>query len=325
MQQPMKCWVCGRGAEEIHATLVIDDEGDAEFNKQLGQINWFRTKLTESAAAWRRALPRDFKDMDFNFVVSNPDQFKGFTVIGEMVDARSALMDWPARAAVALRKGDEGMLQDLKLAALKAEDRSAILNTLEQFENRYRRLFTKDESLGRADFPAGFEGISLGDGLEYLIAGGGLYYDIRTMLVQFARNEELSKRPRMSVDAIQLRGFGAVPICDVCRAVFAGLRGAPEEAVDRPQAEIVKPPPQPSHKPEPVAPKAVQPAPKKVRAQEQIEEVPAGASPGYLEIVKKLGAPKQGEEEPKMRSLHEHRMKEDWEEILEQQQQSGSS
>jgi hypothetical protein len=322
MQQLSKCWVCGRGVDEIRATLASEETDESGFNKLLQQVAWHRSKLNDSAALWRRSLPKEFEEMDFNFVMNNPEQFKGFTVIPGIKDTRGMIMDWLAKASMALRKGDEAMLGDLKLASLNSYDRVMVLKSLEQFEGRWHRLFTKDEGQDARKYQAGFEGLSLRDGLEYLISGGVLYYDTQNMLIQIAKNEEEAKKPKMGVGTVQLRGFGVVPVCDVCRGIVVEFRG-PREEVEAAVAEAVAPSPEPTHRPQ-VAPKVAQPAPRKAKTQEAVE-ASAQASPAYLEIVEKLSstAPAEGEA-PKLRGLHEHRLKEDWEQILEQQQKEGS-
>ena len=319
MEPAMGCWVCGRTSEEVRASQIDDTKGEEEFSNLLAQVTQYRCILMKSASDWWRAVPRDFRQMDFNFIVGNPDQFRGFSALADVNGARGELMGWLASASAAIRGDDEPKLQELKLSSLRGEDRAAILRSMEQFEGNWHRSLAKDGADAKEKRPAGFDGLALEDGIEYLIAAGNFFYDIQGMLVQFAREETRRKQPRLEVNAIPLNGFGSVPVCDVCRGIIVGLRNAAEVAVERPLAEMIRPAEEPAEEPRPVAPLVAQPAPRRVRAQEAAEDASQQASPGYMDIVKKLGTPVQGEEAPRPRYLHEHRLKEDWDEAVAQQ------
>jgi hypothetical protein len=321
MPGPLECWVCGRTAEEISAVFHIESTEDAELAKQASQIDWFKSKFMDSAVAWRKAIPKDFKDMDFLFVISNPDQFKAIKMIAEVDDSRKLMMDWLVKASYALRKGEEGPLQIMKMSWLSKEERVSIVGSLEQFESRWHRRLARDE--GEAGGPnelAGFQGLSLTDGLEFLIAGGLLYYDIQVMLIQYARRAAASRLPQWRVEVKAVGGYAPVAVCDICAGLITGLRGTRPEIVTEVEAHVeqrvVPSQPKPSSPPEAPVPEVVPTAPKKTRAQEAADEIPAGASPEFVELIKKIG-PSAEETAPKTHNLHEHRLKEDWDEMVE--------
>jgi hypothetical protein len=316
MLESYACWICGRSAEEINAVFHVDPPEDAEFAKQASQIAWFKEKFIESAGTWRKSLPKDFKEMDFLFVISNPDQFKAVKIVPEVNDARKLMMDWLVKASTMLRNGEQGEIQHLNMASLAAEERESLVKALDQFEGRWRRRLAKEErEEATARDPAGFQGMSLAEGLEFLIAGGLLYYDIQAMLIQFARTALINSMPHWNVQMVEGRWGVQIPMCDVCSGLVVGLRGprlaAPAEAEHK-----VAVPPRLSHKPEPVAPVAAAAAPKRDKADELAEEIPAGASAEYVELVKKLG-PAAADAADKTRYLHNHRMKEDWDEMVD--------
>jgi hypothetical protein len=328
MPESYRCWVCGRNSDEVNAVFHVEPPEDAELVKQASQIGWFKEKFLESAGIWRKSLPKDFRDMDFVFVVSNPDQFKAVKIVAEVNDARKLMMDWLVKASGILRRGEQGQIQNLNPASLTAAERDSLVKAIEQFEGRWRRQLAKEEGEGAASKdPAGFQGMSLAEGLEFLIAGGILYYEVQAMLIQFARNSLISKMPRWSVQIVEGRWGVHIPMCDVCAGLFQGIRvgrTAPGSEPERPQQV----PPKPSHRPEPEAvqvaapvpaPVAVPaPAPKHDRAAELAAEIPAGASPEYVELVKKLG-PAAGDGSEKPKYLHDHRIKEEWDELVEKQ------
>jgi len=241
MPETLECWVCGRTAEEISAVFHIESTEDAELAKQASQIDWFKSKFMDSAVSWRKGIPKDFKDMDFLFVISNPDQFRVIKMIGEVDDARKLMMDWLVKASYALRKGEEGPLQGMKMSWLSKEERMSIVSSLEQFESRWHRHLARDEGVaGGANELAGFQGLSLTDGPEFLIAGGLLYYDIQVMLIQYARRAAAARLPTWHVEVKAVGGFAPVAVCDICSGMIRGLRGfRPEIVAEVPEVEEV--------------------------------------------------------------------------------------
>ena len=316
LDNPSNCWICGRTSEEVRASQVDDSQAEAEFANQFAQLAQFKTKLMKSAGDWRKAIPKDFRLMDFDFITDNPSQFSAFSAMADVGGAKKEIMGWLAKASLALRSQNEAELQALKLSSLRSEDRAKLLKSLEEFEGHWHRLLAAGEGQkGREEYPVGFKGLNLVDGIEYLIVGGTFYYDVLGMLVQFAREEKVRKAPKMSVEVIPLKGLGRFPICVICRELVIELREAAAAAVEEPVAETVEAEEE-EPSPRPMAPVVQHPAPKRMRAQEASEEEAIEGSPGYVEIVKKLGnAPVKEEDEgasQKPRYLHEHRLQEDW-------------
>src|SRR5712692_238584 len=135
MPDASRCWVCGRSAEEITTSLDAETPEEAEIKKQITQIAWFRSKFLESAAVWRRSIPREFKDMDFSFVTNNADQFRVIDVLGELIDAKKLMLDWLGEASNSLRKG-EGALGTVQVATLNKAESEALTRALELFEGK---------------------------------------------------------------------------------------------------------------------------------------------------------------------------------------------
>ena len=323
MDNPSNCWVCGRTSEEVRASQVDESQAEAEYTNQLAQLAQYKSKLMKSAGDWRKSVPKDFKAMEFDFIVGNPSQFTSFSAIADVTGAKKEIMGWLANASLALRNQNESELQALKLSPLRSEDRARLLNSLEEFEGQWHRLLAAgDGKDGRKEFPVGFKGLNLVDGIEYLIAGGSFYYDVLGMLVQFAREEKGRKAPKLGVGFVPLKGMGRVPICDVCRGLIIELREAGVSEVQAPEAAPVERAEE-ERSPQTVAPVAQRVPPRRMRAQEASQEEALEGAPGYVEIVKKLGnAPVSAQGEAagqKPRYLHEHRLQEDWQAIEQPQ------
>ena len=310
MPEPSRCWVCHRSLEEITAAVDTETQEERELKKQMSQVSWTRTKFVESADLWRRTLPRDFKDMDFIFIASNAAQFSTIKGLGEVLDAKKLMADWLADASSRLRKGGEAMHALPELAPLENSESETLVKTLDQFEAKSRRTIQPDAH--KEGYASAFDGLKLFEGLEFLIAEGLLYYDVRTQLLTFAMVRASAKKPKTSLRMIQANGYPPVQLCSVCETLMVGLR-APERRIEQPSAE-------------PEAEKAPAKAEEKAPEAEAVA-VPAvavvaeteGVSPAVAEIMNKIGPATK--EAPKTRGLHEHRAKEEWDEVVQKQAQ----
>jgi len=310
MPEPSRCWVCHRSVEEIATIVDIETAQEREIAQQLSQVMRFRTKFVESADLWRRGIPREFKDMDFKFVTSNADQFGSIRILKEIVDAKKLMVDWLVDASAKLRTAD-GELQNLGAPSpLDKSDRDLLIRMLDQFEAKWRRRLVNDGGKGvdSRGYQSGFEGLKLFDGLEFVIAGGALYYDVQSQLLDIARRREISNKPKRSVTVVQVNGYPPVPLCSVCAGLIRELRGPqPKEAQPAPPEQA----PVEEHVEEM---KVAQAAEVAAGAEEAID-----APPQVAEIIKKIGPATK--DAPKTRPLHEHRAKEEWDEMMEQQAQ----
>jgi len=314
MPESSRCWVCHRSLEEITAAVDTETQEERELKKQMSQVSWTRSKFVESADLWRRTLPRDFKDMDFQFIASNGSQFGSIKGLGEVLDAKKLMADWLVDASTRLRKGGEALSGLPELAPLEQSEVESLTRNLDQFEAKSRRTIQPDAK--KEGYASAFDGLKLFEGLEFLIAQGLLYYDVRTQLLTFAMGRASAKKPKTTLRMVQANGYPPVQLCSVCETLVVGLR-APERRMEQP---VVAPE---------VAEEAAKPAekPAEKEAEAEVVAVPVvaavaeaeGMSPAVAEIVNKLGPATK--EAPKTRGLHEHRAKEEWDEVLQKQAQ----
>ncbi len=324
MPEASRCWVCGRSAEEIQSSLDAETPEEAEIKKQIGQITWFRSKFLESVAVWRRSVPREFKDMDFTFVTNNADQFRVIDVLGELIDAKKLMLDWLGEASNSLRRGD-GALGTVSVATLSKTESESLTRALDLFEGKWHRYLSKEEKArpGAAVLPVGFEGLKLADGLEYIAAGGMFYYDFQNQLLEIAKVKAASSKPKWAVGLVSVPGNPKVALCNVCESLIKELRvpgrepaRVPERATATASAKERAPTPEPEEMPETakaVPAMAVEARPVAAAPEPEVVE----GSPQFVELVKKIGpATATKETTNRGRFLHEHRLKEDWEDVV---------
>jgi hypothetical protein len=322
MPEASRCWVCGRSAEEIQSSLDAETPEEADIKKQITQITWFRSKFLESAAVWRRSIPKEFRDMDFSFVTNNADQFRSIDVLGELIDAKKLMLDWLGEASNSIRKGD-GALGTVSVSTLTKAESEALTRALDLFEGKWHRYLSKEEKArpGAAVLPVGFEGLKLGDGLEYIVAGGLFYYDFQTQLFDVARIKAAAAKPKWTIGLVGVPGNPRVALCNVCESLIKELRvpgreltrvleSAPAARASKERAPVQEPTEE-VHQAAAVPQMAVEAA---TMAPVQEQEVVEG-SPQFVELVKKIGPSNPAKENNRGRFLHEHRLKEDWEEV----------
>jgi hypothetical protein len=312
MPEATRCWVCHRSLEEITAAVDTETQEERELKKQLSQVSWTKSKFVESADLWRRTLPRDFKDMDFQFIASNASQFSSIKGLGEVLDAKRLMVDWLADSSSRLRKGGDVMQAAPELAPLEKQDVDSLVRMLDQFEAKSRRTIQPD--MRREGYASAFDGLKLFEGLEFLIAQGLLYYDVRTQLLTFALVRADAKKPKTSLRMVQANGYPPVQLCSVCETLVVGLR-APERRMEQPMAA-----PEGAEKPQMPAEKPAEEAAEPAKVAVPVVAAVAGSedmSPAVAEIVNKLGPATK--EAPKTRGLHEHRATEEWDEVLKKQ------
>jgi len=314
MPEPQRCWVCHRSVDEIASMVDIETPAEREIAQQASQVNRFRAKFIESAELWRRGIPKEFKDMDFRFVTGNAEQFSSIRILGEVVDAKKLMVDWLIDASTKLRKQDGEPLNFGALSSVEKPDRETLLRMMDQFEAKWRRRLAADgKGVDSRGYQSGFEGLKLLDGLEFVIAGGALYYDVQTQLLDMARKKEINSKPKRNVNAVTVNGYPPVPLCSVCAGLIKELRP--------PLAQEAPPPaaPEPEQPPAEAPPQIVSVVEAAPAPTEQV--APADATPQVAEILKKIGPATK--EAPKMRGLHEHRAKEEWDEVMAQQAEKG--
>jgi len=308
MPEAPRCWVCHRSVEEITAAVDTETAEERELKKQISLASSTKMKFTESADIWRKTLPRDFKDMDFQFIAANAAQFGTIKMLAEVLEAKKSMVDWLADTSSRLR--DDGETKDLpELSSIEKLEVDSLVRMLDQFELKSRRTIQDDAH--KEGYATGFEGLKLFEGLEFLIAQGLLYYDVRAQLLTFALARASKKKPRKSLRMVQSNGYPPVQLCSVCEGLIAGLR-APERRAEE-QVVTTEAVPKPAKREEKV-PENMPPA-ETVVAPVVVAE---GVSPSVAEIMNKLGPATK--EPPKTRSLHEHRATEEWDEVLKQQQ-----
>ena len=239
MPEESRCWFCHRSEPEVSAFADLETPREREILQQMSQVTRFRENFVQTADVWRKGLPKELKEFDFKFVTSNPDQFKPIRIgngllgeivapnklLGEIGDAKKLMVDWLESVTLVLRKGDGDIPGFSALSPLGKGDRDLLISIVDQFEAKWHRRLGSDGSKGAdpSGYKQSFEGLKLFDGLEFLIAGGMLYYDVQAQLLDMAKRKEINSKPKRGVLALLVSGCPPVPLCSVCVDVMREL------------------------------------------------------------------------------------------------------
>ena len=250
MEDSSRCWVCHRSAAEISAFADVETPHEKEIQQQLSQVNEAKAGFVESADVWRKGVPKEFKEFDFNFVTSNADQFKSIRIangllgeiaapnklLGEIGDAKRMTFDWLENAAPVLRKESGEVPGFGALSSFDKADRDMLSRMVDQFETKWHRYIGdyRNKGVDSNGYGSGFEGLKLFDGLEFMIAAGTLYYDIRAKLLDMARRKEISSKAKRGVSVLLVTGYPPVPLCSVCVDVMNELSSHAIQAASPP-------------------------------------------------------------------------------------------
>jgi hypothetical protein len=239
MPEQSSCWFCHRTEAEVSAFTDVETAREREIREQMSQVIRFKADFDQAADAWRKGVPKEFKEFDFEFMTSHPDQFKSIRIgngllgeiaapnklLSEIAESKKLTFDWLGDVANVLRKGDGEIHGFGAFSPLERADRDLLRKMLDQFEAKWRRRLGGDGGKGTnpSGYNQGFEGLKLFDGLEYMIAVGVLYYDVQAHLLEMAKRKEINSKPKKGISVLVLKGYPPVPLCSVCVDVVREL------------------------------------------------------------------------------------------------------
>jgi hypothetical protein len=226
----VRCWVCGRTVEEVRQSVGTTAPEMTDVDRSMAKVVDARAKFVREATEWWDTVPDQFKNMDFNFVMGNPSQFKTIRFIDEVQEARKIHVEALGEAAYLGRKGKEFSIGDLKVDAGDAKRRDVVTRELDEFERKTGRVLERgrsgngDKSDSDATRPRSFDGFKLGEGLRYLREAGTLYYYVQQKMLELDKEEEKKKAPTYEIGMARIKGIPkAVPLCTVCENLIKGL------------------------------------------------------------------------------------------------------
>jgi hypothetical protein len=223
----VRCWICGRTQEELKVAIGSTVPEVTEVDRNIAKVADARARFVRDANEWADGVPEQFKNMDFNFVMGNPTQFRSIKFIDDVQAARKTHLEPLGDAASLGRKGKDFTLAEFKIDVADGR-KEVVLKELEDFERRTGRALERSRAddkeetdPGRAQ---GFDGFRLGEGLKYMREAGTLFYYVQQKLLEVDKEDERKKLPTYDIGMARIKGFPkAVPLCTVCESLIKGL------------------------------------------------------------------------------------------------------
>ena len=219
-----KCWMCGRSSDEVNSSVGRIPQ-ETELDRRFARMTELMGKFSRASAEWGNLVPDQFKTFEFEFVLNNPNQFKGMRFLTEVDDSRKSIVI-PLKVAIGnVRNGVEGSIGGVKISPTDMAKKDVFLKEVGDFERRTNRNL--NGSGGDGSKPLGFDGMRIGQGLAFMREVGMLYFSIQEKLLELEKEDEMSKRPVFAVSIAKVNGLpGEIPLCTVCQNLVTCLVAA---------------------------------------------------------------------------------------------------
>jgi len=216
-----KCWLCGRSSDEVNSSVGRIPQ-ETELDRRSARMADLMTRFNRASGEWGDLVPDQFKTLEFDFVLSNPAQFKGMRFLPEVEDSRKSIVI-PLQVAFGnVGNGAEASIGGIKIGPSDVAKKEIFMKEVSDFERRTGRKLGGAGGNGGA--PRGFEGLRIGQGLVYMREVGMLYFSVQEKLLDLEKEDEMSKRPVFAVSIAKVDGLpGEIPICSVCQNLVTCL------------------------------------------------------------------------------------------------------
>jgi len=219
-----KCWMCGRSSDEVNSSVGRIPQ-ETELDRRFARMTELMGKFSRASAEWGNLVPDQFKTFEFEFVLNNPNQFKGMRFLTEVDDSKKSIVI-PLKVAIGnVRNGVEGSIGGVKISPTDMAKKDVFLKEVGDFERRTNRNL--NGAGGDGSKPLGFDGMRIGQGLAFMREVGMLYFSIQEKLLELEKEDEMSKRPVFAVSIAKVNGLpGEIPLCTVCQNLVTCLVAA---------------------------------------------------------------------------------------------------
>jgi len=220
----VRCWICGRTVEEVQQLIGNPAAEVTDVDRSMAKVVDARTRFAKTVSDWWEGVPEQFKNMDFNFVMGNPTQFKSIRFLDDVQQARKSHVEAVWEVVGRGREGKDFTIGDMKVDANDERRRQAVMREVEDFERRTGRALDGGKQADEASRPKGFDGLKLGEGLRYLRDVGAVYYTLQQRLLEVDKEDERKKMPTIGIGMAKVKSFPKpVPLCTVCEGLIKGL------------------------------------------------------------------------------------------------------
>jgi hypothetical protein len=215
-----KCWMCGRAADQVGASVGRPSE-EMEIDRTLASLAESRARFVRESADWWERVPDQFRMMNFGFVINNPKQFSSMRFLEQAAEARFSTVEPLLRAVNLVRKGADASIGRISIPANDSAKHEAVMSEISEFEKKTAYHLSLEDGEGPARV---FEGLKFGQGVSLLRELMMLSFSVQKRLLEEEKEEEMGRRPTFGVSVAKVNGLpGEVPVCTVCQNLITGL------------------------------------------------------------------------------------------------------
>lgn len=203
MNDNLNCWICGRNSMEIDNIYGSDDPSVIKLKDTMNSIKKSKQDFLEKSNPWIGQVPEAFSNMDYSFVIHNPDNFsQNIPFIEELIKNHNFIT-----------KSMSDLIRDIKQEYMPATDIEKIApELLVDIQNRANKVP-----------PGGLNTLKLADGIKYL-------QQINDVVIDYnLAQEEIKLRvlQKAKIDFASVDNYiideKLVPLCIVCRELMRGF------------------------------------------------------------------------------------------------------
>lgn len=214
----IRCWICGRTVEEVQRSIGTPAAEPSDVDRNLARVTEQKARFYRVATDWTEGIPEQFRNMDYNFIMGNPSQFKALRFVDDVEQAQKAYVEPLAGISAQAKKGEEMVVGEFKVSADDPRRRDALARQMDEFAKKSGR------SMSMLDGQRAFEGLKLADGLRFVRDLGVLHFSLQQKLLEMDQDDEKKKMPTFGISMAKIKTFPrAVPLCTVCESLIKGL------------------------------------------------------------------------------------------------------
>jgi hypothetical protein len=207
-----KCWLCRRTANDVREVMGRPTSKELEVERLIGMVKGSKAAFESRSALWTELVPEQLKNIEFGFILKNPEAFKSVEFADELVKTKKFLVDAIVEVTKCARSGKNGSLGVVEFSGKDERQTSLLILEAGDFERR----------TGRAvDSPGLFEGADLRQGIGILREAGLVYFAIQWGILRLLMEDAMRNRPRVGVSVFLLDGVAdSVSLCSVCEGLL---------------------------------------------------------------------------------------------------------
>ena len=188
----------------------------------------------EKTDQWKRQVPNEYRNFDYDFVMANREQFNSIDYLTELRPVEQLMHDGVAEARSRAEQGDIIRIGKAEVSQTDDEAHKLLFQAITDFEDRENRdIRSKDkerwDTQEKKCRPINFQGLKFGEGIEFLQRLGMLYYDLQLDRLKHDLSLAKSKRATWKLQQVMFPDYAkGLVVCSVCARLISEVGPRPD-------------------------------------------------------------------------------------------------